>query len=298
VFNSSEDKEVVLRESIQMKLEEEIVSCGGEFPLRGVQWCRISDIKQSKMADMALMWSDMIVNINLESDGSNILGVLIQAIMALKINSKVQSGHAVNINMPHAFCHSPVADVVFHFREFINSSKLTIGVSNPDKNELFQKELPAYQKIEVNTETLVSSYQSAILEIPGAIYSSNTEYYVKDGVFGVAYTPALLCQLMTDAMNDIEIYCLGKSLQTEDKACLEGFLNQELNSGFDAFLPFTHELKLLSDDEPEFDILKSLQVPTKERITDAKVTFLTSIFKGDDFFSRISGKYYTVFVRG
>ncbi|HEY9134805.1 MAG TPA: glycosyltransferase, partial [Pseudomonadales bacterium] len=162
VFNSSEEKEIVLRESIQKKLDEEIIACGGEFPLRGVQWCRISDIKKPNLADMTLMWSDMIVNINLEYDGSNLYAVIIQALIALRINSKVQAGHTVNINMPHAVCHSDIADVIFNFKQFINNHKLTIGVSNSDKNELFVKELPHHQKVKVNTATLISSYKSAI----------------------------------------------------------------------------------------------------------------------------------------
>tara|TARA_B110000046_G_C13019699_1_gene410441 strand:- start:167 stop:3526 length:3360 start_codon:yes stop_codon:yes gene_type:complete len=242
LFNSSEEKSIVLHETIQKKLDEEIIACGGEKPLRGLQWCRITDIKHPNRADMTLMWSDMIINFNLKSDGSNILAVLIQVIIALKINSKVLAGHAVNINMPHDMCHSDIAEIIFHFRQFINSSLLTIGVSNKGKDEVFVKELPHYQKVEITPETLITSYQSAILERPGSIYDSNTKYYVKDGVFGVGYTPALLCQSGTEEINDIEIYCLLKCLNTEDKQLLQNYFTTSIDAGFMQFYPFFQKI--------------------------------------------------------
>jgi len=284
VFNSSEEKEIVLRETIQKKLDEEIIACGGEFPLRGVQWCRITDVQHPARADMTLMWSDMIINFDLKSDGSNVLAVLIQVIIALKINSKVLAGHIVNINMPHDMCHSDIAEIMFHFRQFINSSLLTIGVSNKGKDELFAKELPHYQKVVITPETLITSYQSAILETPGSIYDSNTEYYVKDGVFGVGHTPALLCQSGTEEINDIEIYCLLKCLNTDDKQLLQNYFTTSIDAGFMQFYPFFHEINLIVNDEPEFNILQNLKSAAVVPTQATQVTYLTSIYKGDEYF--------------
>ncbi len=67
VFNSSDTKKSVLAKQIDEVLIHETALCGGETPIRGVQWCRIEDTSKPDCAGYMAEWSNSVINIEIDT---------------------------------------------------------------------------------------------------------------------------------------------------------------------------------------------------------------------------------------
>ncbi|WP_285164739.1 glycosyltransferase [Shewanella goraebulensis] len=283
-FNSSEEKEIVQADKIQKSLYAEIDLCGGELPLKGVQWCRLADTLIPQRANQLVDWSDVIINIDVKVDGSNLITAMLQALMALKINSSVAGGRSVWLRVPSDEVHSNVTDILFMFKEKLGHKDLLIAVDNK-KDELFAKDLPGYHKTKVSPQHLLETYQAVLRQTPCELFSVSHIKARISPYFGVHEKTHLLCDVESYDCDDLITYALLKTLSKQDKQYFKYVTSQLIDAGFTEFLPFKEDILLVSDIDGDLSTYRGLFDKTLHpENTIPQMSFVTSIFKGDEFF--------------
>jgi hypothetical protein len=292
IFNSSEEKSVRLEKEIAYQLNVEIEKCGGVIPIKGVQWCRLEDTLQIKRANQLVDWSDVMINIDVRADGSNLLASLTLALMALKINSYVNVNNckSVWLRIPEEAVNSEVADILFSFKQLIENKDLLIGIQNKGKSELFENIVEAYETLEINSYVLINNYHAVINKKNQALYSSKKFLFTTEPSFGVHDKAFLLCNVDSD-LNDLETYALLKSLNVHEKGYLNYVLSKLCEQGFSALKPYSEDLSYITDEEIDYSIVELLYISNSTKVVEQSITpyvpqisFVTSIFKGSEFF--------------
>jgi len=242
-FNSSGEKELTQAVSIKKAVDAEVDLCNGDFPLKGVQWCRLKDTLIDSRANQLADWSDVIINIDINPDGSNLMVAMMQTLISLTITAKVFSRNSVWLRLPEEAVHSQVADVVFGFKELLGHKNLLIGIANIGKQELFAKDIDGYQRASVDMADLIASYQAVILENPSLLFGLEGFAFKAAPHFGIHQKAYLLCNLKSDKYDDLNTYGLLKVLTEQDKNSLLNILNELDNRGVSNLKPYIEDIQ-------------------------------------------------------
>lgn len=287
-FNSSEFKRLEHAAEIEEKLRAETELCGGEAPIRGVQWCRIEDVSIADRADQIITWSNFIINIFVDAEGKNLVSSLAMAVMCLKLSGHIEGNISVSLNIPAESINSEIGNMLFFALQVINSRDLSVAVTNPGLERPFVNGPDTCDKVSSDIQTLVRTYLasfSASRDI--SLFETDLVFNDIDGIRRIE-KPLHMSIYFADGMcNDLTTYYLLKNLRPEEINLMDLVLSA-LSQEYAGLKPFADELQIAVKQGKAFaagDLNKELwSTALPKKPISFEMSYLTSIYRGTDFF--------------
>ncbi len=287
-FNSSEFKRLELADSIAARLSHETRQAQGEEPIRGVQWCRLKDVVYSGRGDQMIKWSNFVINIFVDDDGQNLISSMVIATMCLKLARHVQGGISISLNIAAEFVNTKLGDLLFDALQAFNDRNLNIAITNAGDPRPFIEGPETCDKSTVGVKSLLRTYQASFPSSDETrLFETDINFEEINGKRMLAFKPHIsICFAETQA-TDLSTYLLLKSLENEDFSLLQKTLHTVAEK-HTALRPFVDELGLAGQARTASSASKISNAlwGTSPGIqqTPFEITFITSIFKGVEFF--------------
>jgi len=287
-FNSSEFKRLALAEEIAETLRREIDYCDGEAPIRGIQWCRIKDVLNHERADQLITWSNFIINIFVDAEGRNLVSSLAIAVMCLKISRHVEGKISVSLNIPAETADTVLGDLLFDALQAFGNRDLSIAITNPGEQRPFVKGPDTCYKASVDIKSLVQTY---LASFPGndatALFETDINFVELDGQRAISFTPHMSIYFAENEADDLTTYLLLKMLKNEEFDLIARVISV-LGQGRGALQPYIDEIAVARSRRGNFSAPQLLNElwgsGLQQKKTAFEITFITSIFRGADFF--------------
>lgn len=270
VFNSSEEKAIRDREQIEKALILETQLNNGELPLKGSKWCKLEACKPDSNFYGALDWFNTAAKVHVNIMGTNLFQVFTSVLLIEEAYQVVNCPTSIWIMIPRDARDSGVYSKVEKFITSLELKNVFIGVDDDSRIE-FNHE--TYTKSELSASDIVNTVNLIRMREPGQFFHFKHPTYINDSFFGLDFDIAYVIDYYAEN-NDVATYKLLKQLNESQLRQLLSVL--QLAEFSVAFSPFIADIELLLEDS-------SIQHQTAVDTLTPDITFITSIFKGEEF---------------
>lgn len=278
-FNSSQDKFIKQREAIDLIRDNE-AKLVGESPVRGVQWCRLKDISNPELGNMVHGWDDLIFVVRYSSDTRDITAGILLTLMLMRIvwgiNGKVWG------LIPLSAAEGMIGDLIYELKAYLNNEKLLIGIHDHFCEGPLTGNKPGHRHVNLIPSTLIECYRAIINHEFGSMFDHSINLDSNYSIWRMDDVSFFTATARTEAFaNDIDISALCAEMHTQDIEYFQQYL---------ARLQTKTELDLISGTTPFLADLSYSFTGINNRGWNKHnapdVTFVTSIFKGAEFFEK------------
>jgi hypothetical protein len=263
-FNSSQAKWLRDREKIEARRVEEQARNDGEEPLKGLSWCRISDLDLMAGPESALTWRPRAIVLDRSAVLLSFTDVLFLHVLALAL--KRHWDLVVVLRLSRSQIESPVIRVVARLRAHFGHWTILF---DEDDSDGIQSD-PRVRQVDLDTSELATALVAHGLAGVDSLVQRSAgwlEHNVHDKIVGT----------FADGLDDHSAQQLFRDLRNHQPELMEAFA-----AWADSTDPWSAEGRVM---RPHWQTLRASPLSPLPDGNLPSVTFVTSMFRGGAFVS-------------